>query len=208
MQTDFGSENAAIEDEIIATTKKVQAAKVSSVRQGNAKFKRMIIKAYKKELKYRVEQWKEALKSRSEKMQKLDKAVVAKVKKRFYRQIFDMYKSKIDAIKRAENADNRFDDVLYRFETRKLRKAYNIIASLVHVHREQRQVFKKVLNSYNYKVSKHMFEVWRKFRDEDRKVELTDMQHDLETKISHAKEYESNVKDKSYDQFCEEKEMG
>ena len=55
MQTDFSSQNAAIEDEIIMTQKKTQAAKVSSVRHGNAKFKRMIIKAYKKELKYRVE---------------------------------------------------------------------------------------------------------------------------------------------------------
>ena len=38
-----------------------------------------------------------------------------------------MYKARIDAIKRAENADNRFDDVVYRFETRKLRKVYNLL---------------------------------------------------------------------------------
>ena len=63
------------------------------------------------------------------------------------------------------------------------------------------------MDCYNYKVSKHHFEVWRRFRDDDRKFELTEMQNDLETKISRVKEYESNVKDKSYDQFCEEAEM-
>ena len=98
----------------------------------------MLTKVYKRELKYRVEQWREALQARSDKMKKLDKAVVAKMKKRYYRQIFDMYRNKIEAIKRAEKADNRFDDVLYRFETRKLRKVYNLLASLVHAHREQR----------------------------------------------------------------------
>ena len=55
MMDEMGSNNQAIEDEIRQTKEKVATAQVRSVNKGKAKFKRMLLKAYKAELKFRLD---------------------------------------------------------------------------------------------------------------------------------------------------------
>lgn len=84
MNDEMESKNAKIEDEIKKTEQHVKAEAVRSINKGNQKVKKMLVKVYTKEMKYRFGKWREAIIKKNEKNETVSKVIFDKMKKRLY----------------------------------------------------------------------------------------------------------------------------
>lgn len=100
MNVEMEGGNDALHDEIAATAAKVQAEEVRSVKKGNTKFKRMLLKAYHTELKHRLLQWKSKIVTEQSKGEQLRRGVLNKWQKRLYREAFDKFRNQHKSMKR------------------------------------------------------------------------------------------------------------
>ena len=64
------------------------------MQKGNTKIKKMLHKAYEMELKHWLLKWKNIIETKKKTCEKLDKAVLQKMRKRFYREAFEKFKNK------------------------------------------------------------------------------------------------------------------
>lgn len=129
------------------------------------KYRKLLLKAYKAKLKYRLYQWKSKVEIYHDGKQKLEKAVVAKMKKRLLKQAFNAYYSKIKQIKDHEKIEGRLTDVEARFNLRKLKLFFNQMCVYTNTTVSARKQFKKVLVANYYRELKPVFVQWRKYKN-------------------------------------------
>lgn len=120
------SDKMVMEAELQKTNQAIKAQEVRSQNHGNSKYRKLILKAYLRELKYRFEQWKYGTSTQKKDSALLNKIVLDKMKKRLYKQAFDMFCRKQQQLKREEGLTQKTDDLVQRFERRRLRKYFNM----------------------------------------------------------------------------------
>jgi hypothetical protein len=60
------------------------------------KFKKLFNKVYQENLKYWLMKWKKIIETRNNTLQKFDKAVLRKMRKRLYKEAFEKFKLKTE----------------------------------------------------------------------------------------------------------------
>jgi hypothetical protein len=60
------------------------------------KFKKLFNKVYQENLKYWLMKWKKIIETRNKTLQKFDKAVLRKMRKRLYKEAFEKFKLKTE----------------------------------------------------------------------------------------------------------------
>jgi len=118
---------------------------VRSTKQKNNKFKKLFLRAYRAELKHRLNQWKHNIAYKEEKGGQLKKIIIDKMKIRLYRQAFDRFTRQMNDLKKEVQVNNRLDDVCHRFNMRKMRASFNGVSSNAKQLIEAKKKFKKCL---------------------------------------------------------------
>ena len=120
-----------MEDELRATREKVKTEEVRSVNKGKAKFKRLLLKAYKAELKHRLNQWKIRVDNQNYAGDKLQKQLLLRMKNRIIKQAFDRFISGAKRLRQMDRNQDRSSYLREKLEQKRIRKVFNYFCSNV-----------------------------------------------------------------------------
>lgn len=98
MTETFESENYNMTNTIIDLKDKNDSTELRTVQKGHSKFKQLYTRKIHAELRHRLKKWALMLSLKDEKAKKFDKIILGKMKKRFYRDAFDKFKSTLREI--------------------------------------------------------------------------------------------------------------
>jgi hypothetical protein len=98
MTETFESENYNMTNTIIDLNEKNESTEARTVQKGHLKFKQLYIRKIHAELRHRLKQWKGMMSLKDHKAKKFDKAILGKMKKRFYRDAFDKFRGTLKEI--------------------------------------------------------------------------------------------------------------
>ena len=98
MTETFESENYKMTNTIIDLNDKNASTEVRTIQKGHLKFKQLYTRKIHAELRHRLNQWKGMMSLKDHKAKKFDKFILAKMRKRFYRDAFDKFKDTLREI--------------------------------------------------------------------------------------------------------------
>lgn len=162
MNMEMEQESVGIQDELKKVKEQIAAEEVRSSKKGNDKFKKLFERARHAELRYRLEQWKNQIKSKSQTADKLEKTVLRKMNKRFLREAFDKYRKQCKRSIQHDRNEKGADHLVEKFTNKRLKTIWNTWLALKTTKQAANRKFKKILNNYNFVHQKHYFEKWNK----------------------------------------------
>ena len=152
----------AKEDQIADLNNRIKAEEVRSGHKADNKFKKMLLKAYHNELRFRLRQWRAILEQKDQVVQRLDNSIIKKIQKRYMRAGFIRYRDQIKKLKQTLVKVDRADGIVEKYRRMQLKIIFNAWHALKSNDQAARQKFRKVLGVYNNKHLKHFFEHWAK----------------------------------------------
>ena len=98
MTETFESQNFNMTNTIIDLKDQNESKEQRTIQKGHSKFKQLYIRKIHAELRHRLNQWKCMMSLKDHKAKKLDKNILGKMKKRFYREAFDKFRTTLKQI--------------------------------------------------------------------------------------------------------------
>lgn len=145
MTMEIEGENQQMDDEISKSKEVIKQSEVRSIKKGNAKIKKMLLKAYKNELKTRFEQWKVRINKVKKQNGTFNKVMIEKWSQRLYREAFDKFKQKTDKILRDQRVEKKTEDRVATFKKRRINKFFNMLSANRGHNKMTRMAIKPVL---------------------------------------------------------------
>jgi len=163
MNEEMSGQNQAVEDEIAQIKEKVATEEVRNKNKGKGRFKKMLLKAYKAELKYRLHQWKARVDTHSNTGGKVEKTIIKKMKNRFLRQAFDRLKAGSKRVKQMERNEDSGGQLAAKLKQKRIRKVFDFFCANKARNKEVRAQVRHVFTNFNKKVEKHYFLRWQAY---------------------------------------------
>ena len=129
-----------------------------------------MLRAYRAELRHRLNQWKHRISRQDAKSLVLKKTVIENLRLRLKRQAFDMFSKQVKNVINEEHVNRRLKEVRHRFATRILRRCFlGIVRNGVGLI-EARKSIKKVLERRQHEDLKFCLSLWQRNKDDQKKT--------------------------------------
>ena len=133
------------EAEIANLNQRIKAEEVRAGNTKNKKFRDLLLKAYKSELKFRLQQWKAILKDNEMKATVVEKNIIRRIRLRVLKANFIRYRSQVQKKKSTTLKAYRADDIYAKYTYMKVRQIYNAWHAMIASEQKARRKFKKLL---------------------------------------------------------------
>jgi hypothetical protein len=183
------------QDEVEKVTEQIKQQEVRSMNTGKTKTRKLMLRAYTKNLKLWFLYWKSKVDTQKADSKKLDKAVLSKWRKRLQRQGLEKFKNKINSLKRIEAAERKSENLIERFHTKSLRKFFNaLLVSKKHNEICQKQ-FRVVLERNYFLNMKDYWMKWQKYKNSENNKKAKKKMAIMEEEISETQALQNDDND-------------